>query len=301
MFAATLARDGTRPSKELAMFARYLKAQLMVLLCGGLVGPIFLIVYFALGEATRPYIQWMFYVGLLITAADVLIALALANYGAKSSAKTAALEQSGVLTLAQINGIGETGTRINDQPLIKLDLHIAGPGFAFDTQDRVIANVTRMGNFNARKLVVLVDPATHDYQIDWERSALVNGLVPAQFTVAEDNRTYDLSGQAGPLMEILQLLKANNIPLNRMVDVRSNPALRGQIQAIVRRAATQQAPAAAPPAPTQQAQPAPAAAVFTPPGSSIAQRLQELETLRATGTLSEDEYNAKRQQIISEI
>ena len=47
----------------------------------------------------------------LITAADVLIALALANYGAKSAAKTQLLEQQGVLALAQITGITETGTR----------------------------------------------------------------------------------------------------------------------------------------------------------------------------------------------
>ncbi len=62
---------------------------------------------------------------------------------------------------------------------------------------------------------------------------MVNGLVPAQFTSAEDNQTYDLSGQAGPLLEILQILEANNIPLNRMVDVRSNPILRQHIQAVV--------------------------------------------------------------------
>lgn len=61
------------------MLARYLKAQLVVLLCGGLVGPIFLVVYFTLGLGSL--LQWMFYVGLLITVADVLIALALANYG----------------------------------------------------------------------------------------------------------------------------------------------------------------------------------------------------------------------------
>ena len=185
----------------------------------------------------------MFYVGLLITVADVLIALALTNYGAKSAAKSAELEQHGVLALAQITGLGETGTRINEQPLVKVDLHISGPGFMpFDSQDRVIANVTRLGNLTARKLVVLVDPTTQEYQIDWERSALVNGLVPAQFTVAEDNRTYDLSGQAGPLMEILQILKANNVPLNRMVDIRSNPGLRQQIQAVVRRAAEHRRP-----------------------------------------------------------
>jgi hypothetical protein len=247
-----------------------------------------LVVYFALGQESL--LQWMFYVGLLITVADVLIALWLANFGAKSAAKRAELEQHGVLALAQITGLTETGTRINDQPLVKVDLHISGPGFVpFDSQDRVIASVTRLGNLTARKLVVLVNPTTQQYQIDWERSALVNGLVPAQFTLAEDNRTYDLSGQAGPLMEILQILKANNIPLNRMVDIRSNPALRQQVQAVVRRAAEQQARPAA--------QPAPVAA----PQVSIAQRLQELETLRTSGALTEQEYTARRAQIISEI
>ncbi len=269
------------------MLARYLKAQLIVLLCGGLVGPIFLIVYFALGQ--MGLMQWMLYAGLLVSVADVLIAIVLANFGAKSSAKRADLEQHGVLALAQITGLHETGTRINEQPLVKVDLHISGPGLVpFDSQDRVLANVTRLGNLTARKLVVLVNPTTQQYQIDWERSALVNGLMPAQFAVAEDNRTYDLSGQAGPLMEILQILKANNIPLNRMVDIRSNPALRQQIQAVVRRAAQQQAPAA---------QPAPVAAQH----QSVAQRLQELETLRTSGTLTEQEYAARRAQIISEI
>jgi hypothetical protein len=42
-------------------------------------------------------------------------------------------------------------------------------------------------------------------------------------------------------------------------------------------------------------------AAFTPPQLSAAQRLQELETLRATGAIAESEYTAKRQQIISEI
>src|SRR5271166_6415048 len=276
------------------MLARYIKMQLLVLLCGGLVGPIFLVVYFTLGLGDL--LSWMFYAGLVITVLDVLIALALTNFSLKSSAKTAELEQVGVLALAQITGLSETGTRINDQSVVKVHLHVSGSGFLpFDSEDRVIASVTRLGNLTARKLVVLVNPTTQQYLIDWERSALVNGLVPAQFTLAEDNRTYDLSGQAGPLMEILQILKANNVPLNRMVDIRSNPVLRQQIQAVVRRAAEQQAPAAQPAA---AGGPAPAAA---PPQPSIAQRLHELETLRASGVLSDQEYNSRRAQIISEI
>ena len=61
------------------MLWRYVKAQLMVLLCGGLVGPIFLIVYFATGQDSL--MKWMFYTGLLVTAVDVLAALGLASYG----------------------------------------------------------------------------------------------------------------------------------------------------------------------------------------------------------------------------
>ena len=229
-------------------------------------------------------LKWMFWVGLLITAADVLIALALANLGAKSDAKTQMLEASGVLALAQITGIAETGTRINDQPLVKVNLHVEGPGLTpFDTQDSVIASVTRLPTITGRRLVLLVDPATNQYQIDWNRSALVTGMVPAQFTLADDNRTYDLSGQAGPLMEIMQILKANNVPMNGSIDIRSNPAVRQQVMNVVRRAAAQQVPSPAHMAP--------------PP----AQRLQEVETLRATGAISESEYSSKRQQILADL
>jgi hypothetical protein len=105
-----------------------------------------------------------------------------------------------------------------------------------------------------------------------------------------------LSGQAGPLMEILQILKANGIGLNNMIDLRWNPAARAQVQAVVRRAAAaQQAPAA--PAPAGAA----SASYAVAPEMTTAQRLQELETLRATGAISDDEYNAKRQQILSDL
>jgi len=64
----------------------------------------------------------------------------------------------------------------------------------------------------------------------------------------------------------------------------------------VRRAVQNQAPAAQPAA--AAAGPAP---VVTPPQPSIAQRLQELETLRAGGALTDEEYNSRRAQIIAEI
>ena len=81
------------------MLARYLKAQIIVLVCGGLVGPIFLITYFALPRMLGSFgpdvdsiaqqsTQWLLWAGALITVADVLVAVWLANRGAKSSAKS---------------------------------------------------------------------------------------------------------------------------------------------------------------------------------------------------------------------
>ncbi|GAA2568096.1 SHOCT domain-containing protein [Mycolicibacterium diernhoferi] len=273
------------------MLWRYVKAQSMVLLCGGLVGPIFLGVYFATGQ--DPLMRWMFWTGLLVTAIDVLAALALAGYGADAQAKSAHLEAHGVLGLAQILGMAETNTRINDRPVVKLSLRISGPGLAtFDAEDRVIADVTRLGVLTAGRLAVLVDPATGRFRIDWERSSLITGQMPATFAIAEDDATYDLTGQVEPLMEILQILKANGIGMTSMVDLRNNPVARGQVQAVVRRAAAQWAQHAPPPA-----------AVHLPPTSEVstARRLQELETLRATGAISQDEYTAKRQQIIADL
>ncbi|RRR43709.1 SHOCT domain-containing protein [Mycolicibacter terrae] len=267
------------------MLWRYVKAQAMVLGFGGLVGPIFLVVYFATGQLAD--LKWMFYTGLLVTFCDVLAALWMTDYGAKSAAKNEFLEQHGVLALAQVTGIQETGTRINDQPLVKLDLHIEGTGLTpFDTQDRVIASVTRMPLISGRKLAVLVDPATNSYQIDWQRSALLSGTVPAQFTLAEENRTYDLTGQDGPLMEIFQILRANGVPVQGTIDIRSNPVVRQRVAAVVRRAAEQRAGVPAPEVPEPR---------------SAGERLQELDALRKQGVVTDAEYAQKRQQIIADL
>ena len=194
-----------------------------------------------------------------------------------------------MLALAQITGLAETGTRINERPVVRLDLRITGPGFDFGGQKRVIVDIAKQAVVTRGKLVVLVDPTSGEYQIDWQRSGLVAGVVPAQFFDSEYNKTYDLSGQTGPLMEILQIYKANNLPFSGAVDIRNYPGVRQQIMAVVRRAAAQQ--------PT----PAAAGGVAAPPQQSVAQRLDELEKLHAGGALSDAEYTAARQKIIAEI
>lgn len=283
------------------MLTRYLKAQGMVLLCGGLVGPIFLVVYFALGPMARPYINWMFWVGLFITALDVLVALALTNMGAKSAAKHEHLSRQGVVAPARVTGISDTAWFVNDQQMIKVNLHIDIPGQpGLDVQETMASSPTRMSIINGHTLVALVDPVTRSYEIDWDASALVAGVVPAQFTLDEDRRTYDLTGKAAPLMQILQVLHANGVPLNGSIDIRSNPVVRQQVMDIVRRAGAGAPAAEVIAAPEVVA--APSVATFAAPmPPTVSQRLQELETLRATGTITDDEYGAKRKQILADL
>jgi hypothetical protein len=264
------------------MLRRFLNTQTFLVL-GSVIGPLFMTLFFVSDGNVFMYL--FLGIGIAITIALVVVAVGMTT-GAKSAAKLAALEPIGVLALARVVNIQETGTQINDQPLVKLDLRFTGQGIQpFSGQDRVIASIQRLAMINSRKLVALVDPATKEYQIDWDRTAFVTGAMPAKFTIDEDNQSYDISGQVKPLVEILQILKANGIDWKNMSALRSNPAAREQVRAVVRRAA---GPVAA--APNEVS-----------PERSAAQRLQELESLRVAGGISEDEYAAKRGQIIAEL
>jgi hypothetical protein len=292
---------------------RHLIAQVVVFFCGGLTGPIFLAEYFLFGEQDDSV--WMLWLGVVLTVGSVVVGVVVGHFIGwgvakleQSQQRRALLEQRGVLALAEITGYTETGLSINDRPVVKVSLSInEQQGLPpFNTEARVTMGFTAMPLLAARRLVVLVDPATRDCQVELQASALVTGVMPVKFVVAEDNRTYDLTGQAGPVMEILRVLRANRLPFDGSFDLRSNPVVREQVLEIVRRnAAAQPAPwpgaqQFSPPA----AAPNPAAGAWyppPPPAPSAAQRLQELETLRATGAITESEYAAKRQRVIASL
>ena len=68
----------------MSTFWRYVRIQLMIFVFG-IVGPIFLVIYFALQP--EPTIKWMFWAGLVVTTADALIALVLSD-GSKPAKST---------------------------------------------------------------------------------------------------------------------------------------------------------------------------------------------------------------------
>ena len=74
----------------MSTFKRYVVIQAMTFVFG-IVGPIFLIGYFA-GQP-GPSLKWMYWLGLFISAADVLIALGLTSSLTESDAKLTKLTQ----------------------------------------------------------------------------------------------------------------------------------------------------------------------------------------------------------------
>ncbi|MEX3766659.1 hypothetical protein ABFW14_06980 [Mycolicibacterium fortuitum] len=62
----------------MSTFWRYVRIQAMVFVFG-IVGPIFLIIYFA--AQPDPTLKWMYFTGLILTGAEVLIALELTRRG----------------------------------------------------------------------------------------------------------------------------------------------------------------------------------------------------------------------------
>lgn len=262
--------------------ARFLKILAFSLLCG-IVGPIFIVMYYVIDE---PATSWMLYSGVGITIGIVVLAFVLTLIFTRTDETRKLLEANGILALADVVAANETGMRVNDQPVIKLTLQIHGDGISpFRAETRTRVSVLQVPALSRGKLVVLVAPGTEQFQIDWQRSALLNGQVPAKFTSSSQGREYDLTGQAGPLFEIMKVLKANGIGTDGVVDIRSNSVVRQQIDAILRK--------------TEGAERAPSADP-TPTGS-VADRLAELDRLKLASLVSEAEYNTKRAEILGDL
>jgi hypothetical protein len=105
---------------------------------------------------------------------------------------------------------------------------------------------------------------------------------PHQVMVAKD----------APSQRVIEVLGANSGGPNISIGGQANIAIGGRsLQDLIAEAASAQPQAAAPTAPPS----------YAPAQPSTAQRLQELEALRATGVITDAEYAHKREQIIAEL
>lgn len=280
-------------------------------LIAGIVGPIFLIMYFVIGDDAGQSITWMLWTGAAITLLDLALALFFAVLITRNSERSAHLAVHGYPAVAEVTSLEETATEINGRRVIKFGLRVHGPRVPpFTVERRMTVPTIALGLLSQRVLAALVEPDTESFDIDWNLTQLYAGALPTTISCAEDGADYDLTGHAQALVQILDLLQRNGIPIDEgQLDLRSNPVVRAEVMDIARRygkatatggAAPRAAAAASSPDSAAGSAPHPAA-MTAPAGRTVSERLSELDHLFAGGRVSRAEYDALRAKILDSV
>lgn len=149
-----------------SFLVNFAKTLAFMLVCG-IVGPIFLVIYFASGGSDL--IGWMLWTGLGVTLLDVGIAFLIALGRTNSQKKTARLLSIGRRGVAEVLSVEQTNVRINEQPLLNLHVRIHGDDMApFEAHTRSVIPDFRLPLLYAGPIPVLVDPETSEWEFDWD-------------------------------------------------------------------------------------------------------------------------------------
>jgi hypothetical protein len=203
-------REAAPPPSFALIFAKTLA---FMLVCG-IVGPIFLVIYFA--SSDRDLIGWMLWTGLGVTLLDVALAVVIAMARTGSAQKTYRLQRTGRRGVAEIVSVEQTGVRINDQPLLELHVRIHGDDITpFEARSKSVIPDYRLPLLYAGPTPVLVDPETNEWEFDWDaaRPTPYAGGTPGQFAppVAAAGVVPDQRPAAERLAELDSLLQRDLI------------------------------------------------------------------------------------------
>ena len=251
---------------------------LPVILFTGIVGPIFLIVYFVLDDAPG----WMLWAGAALLALLVAVAAAVSSSITRNGRLRAALDAHGVPAIGRIVGLRETGTELNGRRVMALDLEVDGPRVdPFTTRITTAVPVAATEAISAGLLGLFVgDDRTAT--VDWKATALYTGRRPARFVSDARGQTYDLTGRADELLLIVDVLRRHGIPLAGTLDVPDLPAAHAEIQEIVDEYGSDHDTSA-----TRQA--------------TVSRRLADIDQLLDYGQITRGEYEALRARILDSV
>lgn len=291
------------------------------MLIAGIVGPIFIVMYFVIGDVAGAGLSWMLWTGIAVTVLDIALAWLIAAMMTKGRMAAAQLQAEGFPAVADVTSLTETSMQINDRRVIAFDLRIHGPRVpAFEATLRTPVPTIAIGLLSARKLAVIADPATQKFEVDWNLTQLYAGFMPTRITSVEDGRTYDLTGNSDALVEIFDVLSRHGLPVAAEMDLRGNPEARAEVMAIAERyggAPGSASPGSASPGSVAgesairggvvpgSAGPGSAVSGVAPAanardGRTLTQRLGELDHLYAGGRINRAEYETLRAKVIAD-
>ena len=248
-------------------------------------------------------------IGQIWIGVSVVIAIVYLLVNRRASAMQA-LTKTGLPGQARILEMTQTGVYINENPQVKLRLHVEAQGIPpYECEKKATVPMIALGVLGSgRPLSVYVDPNDHEnIYIDWSGAAVAGGGAVAAgtgpFTFAlPDGSTVDLSNDAAAQQEILDVLRANGIdPHAGTLDLRSNPRVRQAVLDVVARRGYRvpgAAGAAGAGVAGTAASPADGDGADDRPG---VERLMELQQMRDKGLIDEAEFEETKARILKSL
>lgn len=232
------------------------------------------------------------FIGQIWVGVAVLL-MVLYTFMTRRADRVARLRATGIPGTAQILELTQTGTYVNNQPMVKLRLRVEAPGVAtFEDERREIVPLVSLGMLSSGgTLPVYIEPADHSrYVIDWGAGlgGAGAGTPPATISVA-GGPPIDIGRNPAAAQAVLQLLREHGMGTEGSVDLRDNPQVRERVLEALREHGIDAEPTATD-APSRLDESAPAE-----------DRLRELQELKDDGLITDDEFQRQRRRILDEI
>jgi len=204
----------------------------------------------------------------------------------RPGAKAEKLRREGIRGQASVLEATQTGTHINRQPVVKLRLRISAPGVTpFDVEKREIVPLIVLGRLTSGfPVTAYVDRADHSrFALDWSAAPGADQSFPAPVTPASaDGPPVDFTNNPQAHDAVAQVLKQHGINPAGTVDLRQRPDLREAVAEALRDSGVLPASSAG-----EERDPA--------------TRIQKLAELKASGLISDADYDNQKARILREI
>ena len=208
----------------------------------------------------------------------------------RPGAKADKLRRVGIQGQASILEATQTGTQINRQPVVKLKLRISAPGVTpFEVEKREIVPLIALGRLTGGSSVtVYVDRADHSrFALDWSGAPGGAQPAPGPATIASaGGPSVDFTNDRAAREAVARVLHQHGLNPAGTVDLRQQPEVGEAVVDALRHSGVE-VPASSAAESGRERDP------YT--------RIEKLTELKASGLISDAEYDEQKARILREI
>ena len=263
---------------------------------GSLGTGVFITVFFLLGGIAFTIVMPDIWIG-QIWIAVALVLGAVFFFLARRQAGMEKVKQEGIRGEAQVLGGEQTGTQVNDQPVMKLKLRVTAPGVQpFETVKRAIVPIFSVGRLGTgQPLPVYFRREEPDkLVIDWDEAMAQTATLPQGGVAPGGGAQFHVQDGHPAQGAVEDALKKHGIAADGTVDLRENQAARADVVKALSEHGVDvaHAQAAANPGTTVQGQ---------ADSASTLDRLQKLMELKNSQLITDEEFAEHKERILKDV